>query len=449
MSSPFSETNSNVFTCPLCHLRYNKTKRLPICLECGDVICLSCIKSLTLGSSSLKCIHIKCPLDSKKIQIRLNSLQPCKTILSFLPLKDVIPSSTSNIVSNLNSNQTTTNDNFMCNEHPFKKIKYYCESENISLCIDCIDKHSNNKHKVVKFNPTKTSFKNEVDSISKSVFDKKEQIQNKVKELLLNKNNYRENLAVNLNILNNKTNAIINTILLQKKQYIKQMQNDYDKAVNIIDSTIKTYTRLLNDINNIINGFDLLCNCIQECNCYDNVNNKKNDLLCEWESLLVDTSKEMMKCNAKVIKWDVKYEFEFDVDNESDKKEVKREDVLFTPRKKNNSSKFEGQFNRNRSCNNNNNNDVNNRKCFSSYKKTNTTQHYVVSTTKRNTQISENENGNTNNTIQRFSIGSNSNNNYNCNIEFHSPKQSSSNNILFYNKNMNVVSINADKENSL
>ena len=97
-----------------------------------------------------------------------------------------------------------------------------------------------------------------------------------------------------------------------------------------------------------------------------------------------------------------------------------------------------------------NNNDVNNRKCFSSYKKTNTTQHYVVSTTKRNTQISENENGNTNNTIQRFSIGSNSNNNYNCNIEFHSPKQSSSNNILFYNKNnMNVVSINADKENSL
>lgn len=120
---------NNVFKCPCCFSSYSKDIHLPISLECGDVFCLPCIQSLISSSK-----EIVCPIDGKRLLINLNSLITCKAILDFLP------------------NKSINKDVFYCKNHPEKKIKYLCDTDNTAFCSLCFVNHKN--HQINVFYPS-------------------------------------------------------------------------------------------------------------------------------------------------------------------------------------------------------------------------------------------------------------------------------------------------------
>ena len=119
---------NDVFNCPICWLKYNKTIRIPITLSCGHVICKLCIKTIMINSNTLIC-----SLDKSHIIIDQKNLPICYTILD-----------------NLKEDEIT---DFCCKNHPNKKIKYFCNFDNQTFCSKCLLKHKNNPHNSEKFFP--------------------------------------------------------------------------------------------------------------------------------------------------------------------------------------------------------------------------------------------------------------------------------------------------------
>ncbi len=120
--------NNNVFNCPICWLKYNKTIRLPITLSCGHVVCKLCINSLMINSNTLIC-----SLDKSNINVDPNNLPICYTIMDHMPEDN--PSE------------------FVCKNHPNKRIKYTCTNDNENLCTKCMQKHKKCQHNLINFGP--------------------------------------------------------------------------------------------------------------------------------------------------------------------------------------------------------------------------------------------------------------------------------------------------------
>ena len=110
---------NNVFSCPICWLKFSQSDREPITLSCGHVICKECITKLYNNNS------VQCSLDKKMIQLDLNDLPICYTILDHLP---------------------TEASDFSCKAHPTKKIRYNCSYDSEYFCSKCLPLHTKSPH---------------------------------------------------------------------------------------------------------------------------------------------------------------------------------------------------------------------------------------------------------------------------------------------------------------
>ena len=74
--------NNNVFNCPKCKIKFDQSRKIPLTLPCGHIICKECL------SISDKLI---CPIDSTIFRDKLASIPICHTILQHLPSKNSSP----------------------------------------------------------------------------------------------------------------------------------------------------------------------------------------------------------------------------------------------------------------------------------------------------------------------------------------------------------------------
>jgi hypothetical protein len=122
---------NNVFNCPICWMKYSKSIRLPISLNCGHVICKICVKNMTVENS------LTCSIDKTLVKVDLDNLSICYTILD-----------------HLNEDQCS---DYSCKAHPSKRLKYYCSYDSEYFCSNCLSEHTKSPHKVVQCLPRSNS----------------------------------------------------------------------------------------------------------------------------------------------------------------------------------------------------------------------------------------------------------------------------------------------------
>lgn len=255
---------NKVFKCPICSEKFNAPKKTPLTLPCGDVLCKECLLSFTSNPHST----IQCPLHKTSFNININSLPICKTILQFLP------------------KQKTRE--FVCKQHPNKRIKYFCTFDNDALCSKCLSSHSNqSQHKISQFTPTKTALINEINFVTERVGDRLLSIKADSQMNAEYKNVLVTHTKDEIKTLEIEFNRIITQITSTKNRMIEKMNNIFKYQLDIVEEKILKYKeqeekcvktkKAIESFINQLNKNDVI---------YDDVIETKKMIIQQWEVLL-------------------------------------------------------------------------------------------------------------------------------------------------------------------
>lgn len=217
---------NNVFNCPICWMKYSKSIRLPISLNCGHVICKICVKNMTNNNI------LTCTIDKTLLKLDLDNLQICYTILD-----------------NLNENQ---NSDYSCKTHPTKRLKYYCNYDNEYICSNCLGEHSKLPHKVSQYLPRKKSCEEEIGLIKKHIEEKQIVLNNQNKKLSDIKHKLHESTKKQLEVLDSEINNLIAIIKKQRDVIEDKIKVTYKNQVENIDSSRKTINQNLSNLSQLM-----------------------------------------------------------------------------------------------------------------------------------------------------------------------------------------------------
>ena len=103
-------------------LKYDRGDRMPLCLKCGHTLCEKCAKEI------IRYGRVKCPFDNKTFDYV--SIDQMGKNFSLLDLIDA------------DKPKELEVDERLCELHPYKKVKFYCEADQVFVCSDCLlDQH--------------------------------------------------------------------------------------------------------------------------------------------------------------------------------------------------------------------------------------------------------------------------------------------------------------------
>lgn len=132
----------SIFECGICFKPYNHNDKKPLSLPCGHSFCLECCKKLPKHKT------IQCPYDKSTHQMQVDSLPVNYQVLTGLPM------TTTTTATNVNGQIEGGVGNIQyCQQHPTKKVKFYCLNDKDMFCSKCILKHTNQKHEVINCSP--------------------------------------------------------------------------------------------------------------------------------------------------------------------------------------------------------------------------------------------------------------------------------------------------------
>ena len=115
------EVDEGLLSCQICMLRYDRGDRMPLCLKCGHTVCEQCAKAL------IRYGRVKCPFDNKSFDYV--SIEQMGKNFALLDLIDA------------DKPKELDADERLCELHPNKKVKFYCEGEKAFVCSDCLLEH--------------------------------------------------------------------------------------------------------------------------------------------------------------------------------------------------------------------------------------------------------------------------------------------------------------------
>ena len=195
--------------CKICHDSFDSTTRRPLILPCGHTFCEYCLKII------YKSNQVKCPFDKK--------------VHTFKERHDI---GINYQIYDLFSSELTGKNDPKCPKHPNQIMKFYCDSEKVSLCQICyLSDHMNHQVFPLKdvisiekmTNQTKSFIKNSINALEKS-----NEMMNEIKVNVLDYSKsldeMKENLMKEIVI---STQEIPNENLLEKiklENQIKQMR---------------------------------------------------------------------------------------------------------------------------------------------------------------------------------------------------------------------------------
>jgi hypothetical protein len=110
--------------CPICLEDFDTGKRIPFVLACGHTYCKLCLKHMSTK-------ELKCPNDRKPEERPLHLLPKNFIILDFLRSSDQITPGKDVIEK--------------CKEHPAKRTKFYCKTDEIKICSRCLLMHKDHE----------------------------------------------------------------------------------------------------------------------------------------------------------------------------------------------------------------------------------------------------------------------------------------------------------------
>lgn len=123
---------------------YNHEDNVPVILRCGHTVCRACAKNM--HGSVFKASHVegKCPFDNTNIDFA-NSDFLSKNY-SILDLLESIKS------------KKPRPDEKLCERHPKKKVKFYCQAHAAFVCTDCLAEGDHLGHDIKPSGPFVLSY---------------------------------------------------------------------------------------------------------------------------------------------------------------------------------------------------------------------------------------------------------------------------------------------------
>ena len=111
-------------TCPICLEDFDTLKRVPLVLACGHTYCKVCLKHMSIK-------ELKCPNDRQPETRPFPKLPKNYIIIDFLKSPEQV---------------TPGRDVFeICKEHPTKKTKFYCKTDELKICSRCLLMHKDHE----------------------------------------------------------------------------------------------------------------------------------------------------------------------------------------------------------------------------------------------------------------------------------------------------------------
>lgn len=256
--------NNNVFNCPNCKIKFDQSRKIPLTLSCGHIICKECL------SISDKLV---CPIDNTIIRDKLSSIPICHTILQHLPSKNATPK-------------------FICKCGGSKPLEFSCLYDNESFCGPCSINHNSFPHKIVKFNSSIKKIISEIELVRSHSMEKFKEINEKVNKLSEMKIFLIDSVKEEIKKLNIEVNKIIEDIMKYKNKLEEKIVNFYEKQNNQIEKykidfsdQNKKVTEITRDINIFLDKFN-----DKQILVYDDMIKDKNQIFFTWENILQNYS---------------------------------------------------------------------------------------------------------------------------------------------------------------
>ena len=244
----------SIFICNRCHKEYTKNTRKPLSLPCGHVYCQHCILNIYNYQEKT----LRCPSDNILHSISFDKIPKCAQIYSNLPRRESPPVEPPHISSN-----RSLSKEILCMRHNHKKIKFFCKTHNMFLCTICVIDHT--EHNLIKVNINKSTFENEIKTLSNRIDECKSSFIFKKEKIEKNEMKVNEYYKTQINEVEKYFKKIIDVLLHRKNElirYYNAILNEQNKIFAKLKNKIMTITDLFIDINNKESSFlnDLLPN---------------------------------------------------------------------------------------------------------------------------------------------------------------------------------------------
>ena len=126
--------------CPGCNLEMNVIERYPVYLYCQHFFCYSCLESQKSKSEVIEdFLNVKCYLCLRKQELNLMQVENIKKNSKFFVIE--------------NADKNSKKHQYFCKFHTDKRIKFYCNKDQILFCLKCQPQHYDHIYQTKEFNP--------------------------------------------------------------------------------------------------------------------------------------------------------------------------------------------------------------------------------------------------------------------------------------------------------
>ena len=137
---------------------YNNDENVPLILRCGHTVCRACAKKMNNSILTGNAVDKRCPFDKSNIDFAnpdfLSKNYSVLDLLESLKTKKLRP------------------DEKLCDKHPKKKVKFYCQAHGVFVCSDCLADGEHLGHDIKPAGPFVLSY-----FVAKQVKDAKESLE--------------------------------------------------------------------------------------------------------------------------------------------------------------------------------------------------------------------------------------------------------------------------------
>lgn len=203
--------------CPTCFEIYNDEIKKPHNLECGHTFCEDCLSRMVTNS------RIQCPACRK-------------TFLNIIPKSLPVNFIAADLARKHNDDKKKQ---IMCEKHPIDPVKFFCNTCEECICIECIIQHSG--HQFVKQDESVKVLKSRVENITCRLDMCLEKSNGAIKELLREENSLIQRNEADRFKIEGELNILIDMLSNRKVQLL----NTYESMISIEMNRIKDEQRKL------------------------------------------------------------------------------------------------------------------------------------------------------------------------------------------------------------
>lgn len=219
--------------CPACFELYDDILHIPRNITCGHTYCELCLKKLIEVRSRIECPACRIRLDP--------SIQPPKLSKNY-------------VAADLARKHRELTDKLqICPAHN-EHYRYFCETDQTSLCPQCIIEHSG--HTFVKQEISVHKLKDKVKKLKVCCREKFEEIEQEKAAIESQKNQMVQSKTSQIKTINAEFNNIVKQIEERREAVLKNYQNLHKEQMKVIEAELEKKTKFTEVAGQHLKGFE-------------------------------------------------------------------------------------------------------------------------------------------------------------------------------------------------